>query len=183
MKSKNNKNPFIIPGIALIVGMLLFAAIDQANTKRSPKRSIPTTTAPTASFMGPCLDNIHCLADSICKEVGVPPGLVYEIGLNESGWTCIQSLSGGSDYGDLQVIETTFKHWYDRLDLEGGPTRINYLTVGIYYLRHQYNYLGTWEKARFAYARGYWRPPSTWTPLEHRFMNKIDFNKYDNGKS
>jgi hypothetical protein len=51
--------------------------------------------------------------------------------------------------------------------------------VGIYYLKYLHNKYGTWEKARFAYGRGHWREPYTWTHLEKKFMRKIDFSKYD----
>ena len=119
------------------------------------------------------------LSDSICNAIGVPPELIREIGDNESGWQCIQSLSGGTDFGDLQVIDETFDYWYNRLKLEGGKTRYNYLVVGIHYLKYNYDRYHSWEKARFAYARGSWRPVSTWTCLEQKFMRKIDWDKYD----
>lgn len=118
-------------------------------------------------------------ADSICKEAGVPFELVKEIGQNESNWQYIGNTTGGTDFGDLQVIEPTFWHMYERLNLTGGKTRVNYLAAGIYYLRYQYDRYGSWRKARFAYGRGHWRGPETWTALEHKFMGKIDWSKYD----
>lgn len=118
-------------------------------------------------------------SDSICKSIGVPPALVREIGENESGWRCIQSLYGHSDYGDLQVVEKTFNFWYKKLGLKNGKTRENYLVVGIHYLKYQYDRYGSWQKARFAYGRGHWRDSSSWTELEHKFMTKIDWTKYD----
>jgi hypothetical protein len=120
------------------------------------------------------------VADSICQEAGVPFELVKEIGNNESGWRYITNTNGGTDHGDLQVIDATFWHWYKKLDLEGGKTRKNYLKVGIYYLKNLHNKYGSWEKTRFAYGRGRWRGPETWTALEKKFMGKIDFTKYDN---
>lgn len=122
---------------------------------------------------------ILTVSDSICESLGVPPALVREIGQNESGWRCIRSLSGGTDYGDLQVVEKTFNFWYDELELTGGKTRENYLIVGITYLKSQHDRYGSWRKARFAYARGHWRDETTWTCLEEKFMNKIDWTKYD----
>ena len=119
------------------------------------------------------------VADSICQEAGVPFELVKEIGQNESGWRYISNTNGGSDHGDLQVIDATFWYWYDNLDLKGGKTRRNYLKVAIYYLKSLHNKYGTWEKTRFAYGRGHWRGPDTWTALEKKFMGKIDFTKYD----
>ena len=119
------------------------------------------------------------VADSICQEAGVPFQLVKEIGDNESGWRYIKNTNGGTDNGDLQVIDATYWYWYDKLELTGGKTRRNYLKVGIYYLRNLYDRYGSWEKARFAYGRGSWREPNTWTSLEKKFMSKIDWTKYD----
>lgn len=119
------------------------------------------------------------IADSICQEADVPFKLVYEIGKNESNWTYIKNTNGGSDFGDLQVIDQTYWYWYNRLNLKGGKTRKNYLKVGIYYLKYLHNKYGSWKKARFAYGRGHWREPYTWTPLEKKFMRKINFSKYD----
>ena len=72
-------------------------------------------------------------ADSIALSVGVPPKLIYEIGMNESKWPN----PGDLDYlirdGDLQVIDQTFNYWYKKLNLQGGKTRYNYLVVGIHY--------------------------------------------------
>ncbi|MBI1305717.1 MAG: hypothetical protein GC181_03775 [Bacteroidetes bacterium] len=122
---------------------------------------------------------IKLFSDSVCNSIGVPAKLVREIGENESGWRCIKSLSGGTDYGDLQVVEKTFTYWYDQLGLTGGKTRENYLIVGIHYLKFLHNRYGSWKKARFAYARGHWRSRATWTCLEETFMSKIDWRKYD----
>ena len=120
------------------------------------------------------------VADSMCQEAGVPFELVKEIGNNESGWRYITNTNGGSDHGDLQVIDATFWYWYKKLDLEGGKTRRNYLKVGIYYLKSLHKKYGSWRKTRFAYGRGHWRGPETWTALEKKFMGKINYTKYDN---
>jgi len=130
-----------------------------------------------SSFQTP--KTIQWQADSICRSINVPFGLVNDIALNESGWRCIRNLAGGSDYGDLQVLESTFRYWESKLKLEGGKTRLNCLIVGIHYLRWQYDRYGNWEKARYAYGRGRWKEPDKWTKLETRFMQKIDFSKYD----
>jgi hypothetical protein len=119
------------------------------------------------------------VADSICREAGVPFGLVKEIGDNESGWRYVQNTNGGSDHGDLQVIDPTFWAYYKKLELTGGKTRRNYLKVAIYYLKEMHDKYGSWEKTRFAYGRGTWREPETWTALEKKFMGKIDFAQYD----
>lgn len=118
-------------------------------------------------------------ADSVCKSIGVPYALVLEIGNNESRWNFIRQKRGGRGKGDLQVIDNTFSHWYNRLHLKGGHTRSNYLIVSIHYLKHCFEKHGTWRKARFVYARGHWRDESTWSPMERAFMNKIDWEKYD----
>lgn len=122
---------------------------------------------------------ILAFSDSICAELGVPAELVREIGENESGWRCIRNTNGGTDFGDLQVVQKTFDYWYDHLNLKGGKTRENYLLVGVTYLKSQYKRYGSWRKARFSYARGHWRNETTWTCLEEKFMNKIDWSKYD----
>ena len=124
--------------------------------------------------------SVFDVADSICQEVGVPFELVKQIGQNESGWRYIQNTNGGSDHGDLQVIDVTYWSYYKKLGLTGGKTRRNYLKVAIYYLKDLHTKYGTWEKARFAYGRGRWRDKSTWTPLEKKFMRKIDFSQFDN---
>lgn len=122
---------------------------------------------------------ILAVSDSICAELGVPAELVREIGKNESGWRCIRNQTGGTDYGDLQVVQETFDYWYKELGLTGGKTRKNYLIVGITYLKSQHDRYGSWRKARFSYARGHWRDETTWTCLEEKFMNKINWSKYD----
>lgn len=134
---------------------------------------------PEVVEQSPKSKSVFEVADSICQAVGVPYDLVVEIGNNESGWRYIENSNGGTDFGDLQVIDKTFWYWYERLELSGGKTRRNYLAVGIHYLRYQYERYGSWEKARFAYGRGNWREPSTWTCLEEKFMGKINWSKYD----
>lgn len=167
--------------ILMIVGMLLMVIIPFEG-----KNNIPATKSKLIleknhdEQIRKIIENpILLTSDSICKSIGVPPQLVREIGENESGWRCIKSLSGGTDYGDLQVVERTFQHWYERLGLDGGKTRENYLVVGIHYLKYQYDRYGSWEKARFAYGRGHWRDSSSWTALERKFMKKINWKKYD----
>ena len=119
------------------------------------------------------------IADSIALSMGVPPELVYEIGMNESRWQNIHDLDFLLRDGDLQVIDRSFWILYKELGLKGGKTRYNYLVCGIYYLRKNYDRYGSWKKARYAYGRGRWRPPSEWTSMERHFMNKIDWSKYD----
>jgi len=126
---------------------------------------------------------IQAFSDSVCLAAGVPPGLVREIGNNETGWRFIKDFSGGTANGDLQIIDKTFFYWYKRLKLSGGKTRENYLIVGIYYLKSLYKIHGSWQKSRYAYARGHWKEPSKWTALERKFMNKIDWTKYDKPKA
>lgn len=118
-------------------------------------------------------------ADSIALSIGVPPKLVYEIGMNESRWRNPEDLNFLIKYGDLQVMDQTFIKMYKKLGLSGGKTRYNYLVVGIHYLKDCYRVGGTWQKARYIYGRGRWKDPSQWTKLERSFMGKIDWSKYD----
>lgn len=124
----------------------------------------------------PC---IFDLADSIADVFDVPRKLVYEIGMNESRWQNPYDLHYLIKDGDLQVIDRTFNHFYKELGLKGGKTRKNYLMVGIYYLRVNYDIYHNWEKARYAYGRGRWKPRSEWTALEKKFMSKINWSEYD----
>lgn len=119
------------------------------------------------------------VADSLCKAKRVPFELIKEIGDNESGWRFKGNTTGGSDFGDLQVIDETFYFWYKKLGLNGGKSRRNYLTIGIHYLSWLHKREGSWRRARFAYGRGTWRDESTWTEMEKGFMNKINWKKYD----
>jgi hypothetical protein len=118
-------------------------------------------------------------ADSIANSLGVPPQLVYEIGMNESRWPHPENADYLIKDGDLQVIGATFSYWYKRLELSGGKTRYNYLVIGINYLNECYRIGGSWRKARYIYGRGRWKEPSQWTKLERHFMNKIDWTQYD----
>lgn len=122
---------------------------------------------------------ILAFSDSVCLVAGVPPGLIRDIGNNETGWRFIRDFSGGTAHGDLQIVDNTFYHWYKKLKLTGGKTRENYLIVGIYYIKFLHKTFGSWQKARYAYARGHWKEPSKWSPLEKKFMGKIDWTKYD----
>ena len=159
------------------VGLLAFSPYGGKNTTAENKNK--QNEEKNSEIVISTEKTIKEISDSICNSIGVPAELVREIGNNESGWRCIKSLSGGTDFGDLQVIDETFDYWYDRLELEGGKTRYNYLVVGIHYLKYNYDRYNSWEKARFAYARGSWRSQSTWTCLEEKFMGKINWNKYD----
>lgn len=118
-------------------------------------------------------------ADSIALSIGVPPKLVYEIGMNESRWRNPEDLDYLIKDGDLQVIDQTFYKMYKKLGLTGGKTRYNYLVIGIHYLKDCYKVGGTWRKARYIYGRGRWKDPSQWTKLERSFMGKIDWSQYD----
>ncbi|MFM9943809.1 MAG: hypothetical protein ACKVQB_01110 [Bacteroidia bacterium] len=125
---------------------------------------------------------IQAFSDSVCLAAGVPPGLIRDIGNNETGWRFIRDFSGGTAHGDLQIVDNTFNHWYKKLKLKGGRTRENYLIVGIYYIKLLHKTYGSWQKARYAYARGHWKEPSKWTALEKKFMGKIDWDQYDKPK-
>lgn len=124
-------------------------------------------------------NEILAFSDSVCRAAGVPPGLIRDIGNNETGWRFIKDFNGGTAHGDLQIVDNTFFHWYKKLGLKGGKTRENYLIVGIFYIKSLHKVYGSWQKARYAYARGHWKEPSKWTPLERKFMGKIDWSKYD----
>ena len=160
-----------------VIGLLAFSPYGgKNNTAENKNKNISEKNSEIATEQE---KSIREVSDSICESIGVPAALVREIGQNESGWRCISSMSGGTDFGDLQVIDETFDYWYETLQLEGGKTRYNYLVVSIHYLKYNYDRYHSWEKARFAYARGSWRRQSTWTCLEEKFMRKIDWNKYD----
>jgi hypothetical protein len=167
----------------IVCGLVAIAIVASSFVNRQNNRKSKTTTTEVNSEAVSKVEkkskSVFEVADSICRVAGVPFGLVKEIGQNESGWRYISNSNGGSDHGDLQIIDPTFWAYYKKLDLEGGKTRRNYLKVGIYYLRDIYDKYGSWEKTRFAYGRGRWRGPETWTALEKKFMSKIDFTKYD----
>jgi len=123
--------------------------------------------------------DIFYFVDSISQVLNIPQGLIYEIGMNESRWPNPDNLKYLIRDGDLQVVDKTFHHFYKKLGLSGGKTRVNYLIVACHYLIFCYEKTGSWQKARFMYGRGHWREPHTWTPLEKKFMSKIDWSKYD----
>lgn len=176
-----NLSKHIIVSALLLMAIVATSFVNRQNVQKNASVVLDTTVdekkaAPNVVKSKSVLE----VADSICQAAGVPFELVKEIGQNESGWRYIQNTNGGSDHGDLQVIDQTYWYWYDKLDLEGGKTRRNYLKVAIYYLKDLHNKYDSWEKTRFAYGRGHWRGPETWTALEKKFMGKIDFTKYDN---
>lgn len=119
------------------------------------------------------------IVDSLSVVYGIPEGLVYEIGKNESGWPQMHNPTFLIKYGDLQVMDRTYDIMYKRLGLNGGKTRYNYLVVGVAYLKYNYDIYGSWKKARYAYGRGQWKSPKYWTALERKFMGKIDWSRYD----
>ncbi len=160
-----------------VIGLLAFAPYGRKNNTTENKNK--TNSEKNSEIVESKEKTILEISDSICLAIGVPTELVREIGQNESGWRCIRSQSGGTDFGDLQVIDETFDYWYNELNLQGGKSRYNYLVVGIHYLKYNYNRYHSWEKARFAYARGSWRNQSTWTCLEEKFMTKINWSNYD----
>ena len=171
----------LIAAISLLfISLIASSFLDkQSNIDSKPAEIVSKNDATSIAALPKEPKTILEIADSICQEAHFPYELIYEIGKNESNWTYIKNTNGGSDFGDLQVIDQTYWYWYKRLNLKGGKTRKNYLKVGIYYLKYLHNKYGTWEKARFAYGRGHWREPYTWTHLEKKFMRKIDFSKYD----
>lgn len=118
----------------------------------------------------------------------VPKDLVYEIGLNESGWrnpndsNYIQQpdyVPGEPSYGDLQMLNSTWNTFSKKLNLK-EKNRETLLIASIYLLKYCYT-IGdsSWYKARYIYARGKWKEPNKWTKLEKKFMSKIDFTKYE----
>ena len=175
-----NLSKHIAVGSLLLIAIVAASFVNRQNvTKNESLAAVKeeiSKTPPIAMTSKSVLE----VADSICQEAGVPFALVKEIGQNESGWRYIQNTNGGTDNGDLHVIDQTYWYWYDQLELKGGKTRRNYLKVAIYYLKSLHNKYDSWEKTRFAYGRGHWRTPDTWTCLEEKFMGKIDFTQYDN---
>jgi hypothetical protein len=160
-----NKNKYIVQKVvsffSAIALLLFFSEVCLGQSKSKSK------------------EEILAFSDSVCLVAGVPPGLIRDIGNNETGWRFIRDFSGGTAHGDLQIVDNTFYHWYKKLKLTGGKTRENYLIVGIYYIKFLHKTFGSWQKARYAYARGHWKEPSKWSPLEKKFMGKIDWTKYD----
>ena len=173
-----NLSKHMIVSALLIASIVATSFVNRQNTKKNEAK-IAVNEAKVEKQKAVKAKSVFEVADSICQEAGVPFELVKEIGQNESGWRYISNTNGGSDHGDLQVIDQTYWYWYDKLDLKGGKTRRNYLKVAIYYLKSEHNKYDSWKKARFAYGRGRWRDESTWTALETKFMNKIDWTKYD----
>ncbi len=163
--------------LVLVVGMISLPFVGKNNASAEKNKFVVKKIERVQKDFAP--KTIKQVSDSICYSIGVPARLVREIGENESNWRCIKSLSGGTDFGDLQVIDITFDYWYNRLSLNGGKTRKNYLIVGIHYLKYCHDMYGSWEKARYAYARGSWKSPYRWTSLEKKFMTKIDWSQYD----
>lgn len=157
------ENPMLKIKLLIMVIPLMLLVSDAALAQAKPK-----TKAQILAF-----------SDSVCLSAGVPPGLIRDIGNNETGWRFIRDFSGGTAHGDLQIVDNTFFHWYKKLKLKGGKTRENYLIVGIYYIKSLYKTYGSWQKARYAYARGHWKEPSKWSALERKFMGKIDWEQYD----
>jgi hypothetical protein len=174
-----NLSKHIAVGSLLLVAIVAASFVNRQNVIKNESSAAPKEEISNAAPVITTPKSALQIADSICREVGVPFALVKEIGQNESGWRYIQNTNGGTDNGDLQVIDQTYWYWYDRLGLEGGKTRRNYLNVGIYYLKSLHDKYDSWEKTRFAYGRGHWRTPDTWTCLEEKFMGKIDFSQYD----
>ena len=123
-----------------------------------------------------------------CNKYGVPKEYMYEVGQNESGWrnpndsTFIMPplyVKNERSFGDCQMLNSTYRIWAKQLGLK-EKTRENLLIACIAMSKECY-IIGdsSWEKARYIYARGKWKPKYKWTKLENRFMNKIDFKKYD----
>jgi hypothetical protein len=174
-----NLSKHIIVVTLLLVAIVATSFVNKQNEKKNELTKVEhiNTLIKLRELTKP--KSVFEVADSICQVVGVPYELVKEIGYNESGWRYIRNTNGGTDHGDLQVIDPTYWAYYNKLGLSGGKTRRNYLKVAIYYLNDCYNIYGSWKKARFAYGRGRWRDESTWTCLEEKFMGKIDWSKYD----
>lgn len=161
-------------------GYLRFEVIPcECDSLRHDSVSIINNNCFDSSFYVQLIPSILDVVDSLAKVYGVPYGLVYEIGMNESKWPNIYDHNHLIYKGDLQVIDRSFDILYKELNLSGGKTRTNYLICGIYYLKKNYDVYGSWRKARYAYGRGRWKPESQWTKLERHFMNKIDWSKYD----
>ena len=148
-----NLSKHIAVGSSLLIAIVAASFVNRQNIIKNKLPIRPKEEAQGESPIVTTPKSVLEIADSICQEAGVPFALVKEIGQNESGWRYIQNTNGGSDNGDLQVIDQTYWYWYDRLELKGGKTRRNYLKVGIYYLKSLHNKYGSWEKTRFAYGR------------------------------
>jgi Transglycosylase SLT domain len=162
------------------LGTLKYALVPcDCDSLRHDSDAIRQNLCMDTSFYVLLTPSILDVADSIAQVFDVPYDLIYEVGMNESRWQNIYDMNYVIKDGDLQVIDRTFNVLYKELNLSGGKTRENYLMIGIYYLRKNYDVYGSWRKARYAYGRGRWKPESQWTSMERHFMNKIDWSKYD----
>ena len=118
------------------------------------------------------------LIDYYADSLNVLREFVYDVGMNESGWRYPDSVTyiricgidGEDSRGDIQVNNPN--KYLDSI------TRATLLEFGITYMSQLYKRYGDWEKVRYAYARGNWKPKSQWSCLEIKFMNKMDFKKY-----
>lgn len=116
------------------------------------------------------------ISDSICKELGVNPEFMRDLAQCESGWKWVTGSYG--DKGYFQIIPSTFKYWSKKINLKGHSERNN-IIVATHYIKYLRDRYGSYYKARFAYGRGSWRHPYTWTCMEEAFMRKVNWRKYD----
>lgn len=131
--------------------------------------------------------DIKVFADSIANCFNVPASLVFDIGMNESGWRNSNDsnfilgcgIKGENSIGDLQVLPTTYRILANRYDLPASPTRKTLIIAAVAYLAELHKEYDSWYKARYAYGRGRYKHPDNWTKLERKFMAKIDWNKYE----
>jgi hypothetical protein len=121
--------------------------------------------------------------DSFSQMYNVNPDFIYDIGRNESGWRKDDDTSyvlrcfdpNEQSFGDLQVNIRLLEHYGQVSDTS---SRIKLLEVGIKRLAELMDKYQDFQKVRFVYARGHWRPRHRWTTLEAHFMGRMNWNDY-----
>lgn len=134
---------------------------------------------------------------TLCLKYDVPYEIPYNIGKNESGWInatdstyirrCLNTKEGS--LGDLQMLpENYHKKYKHLLNLSDTPTRHSLLEASICYLSELHLKYNDWEKVRYAYARGSWKPKyaykTYYDPAQLPLNVKVDtivtdtFNEY-----
>jgi len=127
--------------------------------------SIAPSIAPTErEALMQTIQNVSC-------KVGVPANVLKAIAWNESRYKWVVGSYG--DLGYFQIIPTTYDYWREKVPQTANKREENVM-IAACYLKHLHDRYGSWYKARFAYGRGHWRDPSTWTAMEKEFMSNFE---------
>ena len=108
--------------------------------------------------------------DSVAKAYDVPPSVMMAVAKNESGFKWVVGSYG--DMGYFQIIPSTYAYLYKRVRPKRDTFTNNVILAG-YYLSTLHKKYGSWTKARYAYGRGHWKSPDTWTAMENKFMSNF----------